>query len=540
MKKIIFTTLLVIFLPAYCFGQGEGSFALIDWHDHKVVVLDFAGTVLMEKDFDGIGCPYFIAPYLGGWLVKGCEECYGCTADNWFIWKLRPDGSIENTFAGVSPGPFYTGITSGNFIAGDVYTGVINLCDANGAIIDSTTVWEEENGWSYEYSRLGDIAGLVGGGFVVPPQGGWPSIAQLYTPFLYYYDNDLTLVNKVDIGSADMRLLKLTGLSDGGFVGTCADHGTGYEVEYLCWFNPDGRMIGKTDVAADLLFRQYMNVFIAGLSDGRAAVTVYGYNRVWMYDPPATVSFAGAPNAAASAHVALGEPEILDLSSSGITAIGGIAGNTFTIDADGDDVPDVADNCPQTVNPGQEDDDGDGIGNVCDFNTTSTVYSSTTTTTMLADCLLHIYIAPPEGGTTDPSPSEYFIQGCTYHEFTVEAIPNPGYVFSHWEGIARGSENPLTINMDLTHIGYGSITAVFVREACTVEIMYGDHASQSELLRHFRDRVLNRTAEGRELIKLYYQLSPAMTAAMEGDEAFKAEVKEAVDDVLPLIQKMVE
>jgi hypothetical protein len=147
MKKIVLITLLVIFLPTYCFAQGEGSFTLIDWYDHKVVVLDFSGNVLMEKDFDGIGCPYFISPYLGGWLVKGCQECYGCTADNWFIWKLRLDGSIENTFAGVSPGPFYTGITSGNFIAGDVYTGVINLCDANGSIIDSTNVWQEENGW---------------------------------------------------------------------------------------------------------------------------------------------------------------------------------------------------------------------------------------------------------------------------------------------------------------------------------------------------------------------------------------------------------
>jgi hypothetical protein len=297
-------------------------------------------------------------------------------------------------------------------------------------------------------------------------------------------------------------------------------------------------MIGKTDVAADLPFRQYMNVFIAGLSDGRAAVTVYGYNTVWMYDPPAAVSFAAARSASASAGAALDGPEVLDLSRSGITAIGGIAGNTFTIDADADDVPDVADNCPQAVNPGQEDDDEDGIGNVCDFNTTSSVYSSTTTTTMLADCLLHIYIAPPEGGTTDPSPSEYFIQGCIAHGFTVEAIPNPGYVFSHWEGIARGSENPLTINMDLTHIGYGSITAVFVREACTIEIMYGDHARQTELLRHFRDRVLSRTAEGRELIKLYYQWSPALTTAMDGDEAFKAEIKEAVDGVLPLIEKM--
>ncbi len=237
---------------------------------------------------------------------------------------------------------------------------------------------------------------------------------------------------------------------------------------------------------------------------------------------------------------AIDGPDVLDLSGSGITAIGGIAGNTFTIDTDADEVPDVADNCPQAVNPGQEDADGDDIGNVCDFNTTSSVYSSTTTTTMLADCLLHIYISPPQGGTTDPSPSEYFIQGCKYHDYTIEALPNPEYVFSHWEGIVQGSENPLTINIDLTHTRYASITAVFVKDVCPVESMYGDHSRESELLRHFRDRVLNRTAEGRELIKLHYQLSPAITAAMEEDETFKAEVRELIDSVLPLIQKMVE
>jgi len=46
----------------------------------------------------------------------------------------------------------------------------------------------------------------------------------------------------------------------------------------------------------------------------------------------------------------------------------GISNNfdfTFTMD-DGDGIPVSNDNCPDHYNPGQEDFDGDGIGNVCD------------------------------------------------------------------------------------------------------------------------------------------------------------------------------
>jgi hypothetical protein len=60
-----------------------------------------------------------------------------------------------------------------------------------------------------------------------------------------------------------------------------------------------------------------------------------------------------------------------------------------------------------------------------------------------------------------------------------------------------------------------------------------------DTLRRFRDEVLSKTPVGQEYIRLYYEWSPVIVQAMEEDEEFKQEVRELIEQLLPMIEAMV-
>ena len=53
-------------------------------------------------------------------------------------------------------------------------------------------------------------------------------------------------------------------------------------------------------------------------------------------------------------------------------------------------------------------------------------------------------------------------------------------------------------------------------ERCPAVLLFGEDSDEVKLLRAFRDNILSQTIEGKELIRLYYQWSPALVDAMEG------------------------
>jgi hypothetical protein len=71
---------------------------------------------------------------------------------------------------------------------------------------------------------------------------------------------------------------------------------------------------------------------------------------------------------------------------------------------------------------------------------------------------------------------------------------------------------------------------------CPAELIYGKDSAEVQQLRHFRDNVLSKTPQGRAIIELYYDWSPAMVKAMQEAAALRDEVKTAIDTALLMLK----
>ena len=98
-----------------------------------------------------------------------------------------------------------------------------------------------------------------------------------------------------------------------------------------------------------------------------------------------------------------------------------------------------------------------------------------------------------------------------------------------------------TIDGETSTTSTGDIpTTTTTAPSCLSKAIYGEHSKETEFLRYIRDNVLSQTSEGQEIIKLYYEWSPAIGRVVEEDEQFKGETKEMIDSFLELIMEEAE
>ena len=72
--------------------------------------------------------------------------------------------------------------------------------------------------------------------------------------------------------------------------------------------------------------------------------------------------------------------------------------------------------------------------------------------------------------------------------------------------------------------------------SCPVIFIYGKRSPETEFLRCFRDSILSKTPEGKELIRLYYLWSPFLVKVLDADEELKREIKRLIDRVLLMLE----
>jgi subtilisin family serine protease len=86
-----------------------------------------------------------------------------------------------------------------------------------------------------------------------------------------------------------------------------------------------------------------------------------------------------------------------------------------------------------------------------------------------------------------------------------------------------------------TSMTSSTTTTSVKRGLCLAIKIYGEDSDEVAILRYLRDNVLNRTPEGREIIRLYYRWNPMIVRAMKMDEEFKEQLKEMIDCIVLLV-----
>ena len=80
----------------------------------------------------------------------------------------------------------------------------------------------------------------------------------------------------------------------------------------------------------------------------------------------------------------------------------------------------------------------------------------------------------------------------------------------------------------------------FSTSSCPIELLYGQHSREVTVLKKFRDSVLRKTIIGKQVITLYYELSPSVVKFISNNKYLRIEAQKLFDLFFPWICKAVE
>ena len=90
---------------------------------------------------------------------------------------------------------------------------------------------------------------------------------------------------------------------------------------------------------------------------------------------------------------------------------------------------------------------------------------------------------------------------------------------------------------ETTTIPAGTTTTTAPAGQCAAETIYGEHSAETEQLREYRDTVLSKSETGRQLIRKYYELSPAVSDYLRKNEKARAQARRMLDSLMPAIRE---
>jgi len=96
----------------------------------------------------------------------------------------------------------------------------------------------------------------------------------------------------------------------------------------------------------------------------------------------------------------------------------------------------------------------------------------------------------------------------------------------------------LDANVTTTTIKSTTTTTV-PANLCAAESIYGRTDEKTELLRKYRDKVLSKSATGRQIIKTYYELSPEVVEVLQNNDTARANTRKVLDSIMPAIREKV-